>query len=111
MVPWVITAPVVPLLTPTASEDVKRYSREKVALRMSALQAHLAQREWLLDGFSVADIYLAVVLNWARYCDVDLAQWPAALAHYKRVVARPAAARALAEEMALYQAELARENA
>lgn len=101
----------VPLLTPTASDDVKRYSREKVALRMDALQGHLTQREWLLDRFSVADIYLAVVLNWARYCDVDLAQWPAALAHYKRVVARPAAARALAEEMALYQAELARENA
>jgi glutathione S-transferase len=101
----------VPLLTPTASDDVKHYVREQVALRMNTLQAHLAEREWLLGGFSVADIYLAVVLNWARYCDVDLAKWPAALALYKRVVARPAAARALSEEVALYQAESARADA
>ena len=101
----------VPLLTPDAGDDVKRFAHEKISVRMGALQAHLADREWLLEKFSVADIYLAVVLNWARYCDVDLAQWPAALAHYKRVMARPAAARALTEEVSLYQAELARENA
>ena len=101
----------VPLLTPEAGDDVKRFAREQIAVRMGALQAHLADREWLLENFSVADIYLAVVLNWARYCDVELAQWPAALAHYKRVMARPAAARALKEEVSLYQAEQARENA
>lgn len=101
----------VPMLTPTASDDVKHYAREQVALRVDALQAHLAEREWLLGSFSVADIYLAVVLNWARFCDLDLATWPAALALYKRVVARPAAARALSEEVALYQAKSARTNA
>lgn len=101
----------VPMLDPFASDDVKQYSRERVPLRMSALQSHLADRQWLLDAFSVADIYLAVVLNWARYCDVDLAAWPAVLAHFKRVVARPSAARGFEEENALYRAELAREKA
>lgn len=101
----------VPLLDPAASEDVKRYAREKVARPMSVLQRHLSEREWLVGAFSVADIYLAVVLNWARYCDVDLAQWPAVLDFFKRASARPALARAFAEEIALYRAELAREQA
>ena len=90
---------------------MKRYAREKVARPMSVLQRHLSEREWLVGAFSVADIYLAVVLNWARYCDVDLAQWPAVLDFFKRASARPALARAFAEEIALYRAELAREQA
>lgn len=101
----------VPLLDPAASEDVKRYAREKLARPMSVLQRHLSEREWLVGEFSVTDIYLAVVLSWARYCDVDLGQWPAVLDFFKRASARPALARAFAEEMALYRAELAREQA
>jgi glutathione S-transferase len=101
----------VPLLDRDASDEVKRYAREKVALRMETLQAHLAERQWLLESFSVADIYLTVVLNWARYCDVDLSPWPAVLGLYKRVSARPAAARGFAEEAELYRAEVERKNA
>lgn len=101
----------VTLLDPDASTEVKRYAREKLALRMDTLQAHLAEREWLLDTFSVADIYLAVALSWARYCDVDLSPWPAALGLLKRVSARPAAARGFAEEAELYRAETERQSA
>lgn len=101
----------VPLLDPKANDDVKRYARDHVALRMQTLQAHLATREWMLARFSIVDIYLAVVLNWARYCDVDLTPWPAALDLLKRVMARPAAARGFEEELALFRAELARQPA
>lgn len=101
----------VPLLDRNAGDEVKRYAREHVALRMQALQQHLSPREWLLEHFSVADIYLAVVLNWARYCDTDLSPWPAVLGLLKRVSARPAAARAFEEEFALYRAEQARARA
>ncbi|MGG1948468.1 glutathione binding-like protein [Trinickia sp. NRRL B-1857] len=100
----------VPLLDEKANDDVKRYAREHVARRMQMLQAHLAAREWMLERFSIVDIYLAVVLNWARYCDVDLAPWPAALGLMKRVMARPAAARGFEEELALFRAELARQR-
>ncbi|PMS21978.1 glutathione S-transferase [Trinickia dabaoshanensis] len=100
----------VPVLDPSANEDVKRYAREDIPLRMQRLQTHLATREWLLDAFSVADIYLAVVLNWARYCEVDLSPWPAVLAFFKRMSLRPATARAFAEEFELYGLELKRAN-
>ena len=101
----------VPLLDQDANDEVKRYARECIARRMETLQAHLAAREWLLERFSVADIYLGVVLNWARFCDVDLASWPAVFGLLKRVSARPAAARAFEEEFALYRAEVARGRA
>ncbi|WP_206956779.1 glutathione binding-like protein [Trinickia acidisoli] len=100
----------VPMLDDAASDEVKRYAREHVALRMGVLQSHLATSDWLLDSFSVADIYLAVVLNWARFCNVDLSPWPAVLGLYKRVFARPAAARALEEELALYRAGVESKN-
>jgi glutathione S-transferase len=96
----------VPLLDAKASEEVKAYAREKIDLRMSSLEKRLAGREWLLDAFSVADAYLATVLVWAGATHVSLEPWPAVQAYHQRVLARPAAARAFAEERDLYVASL-----
>jgi glutathione S-transferase len=63
----------IPLLDPHAPDEVKRYAREKIALRMGMLQEQLAANDYLLDGFSVADAYLFAVLNWVPYTGVDLA--------------------------------------
>src|SRR5579864_1998652 len=98
----------VPLLDPQAPADVGDYTRRKVALRLGVLQEHLDKREFLLDRFTVADGYLFTVLNWAQYAGVDLSQWPAVDAYYRRVAQRPVVARALAEEVALHREELAR---
>ena len=101
----------VPLLDPQAPADVGDYTRRKVALRLGVLQKHLDKREFLLDRFTVADGYLFTVLNWAQYSGVDLSQWPAVDAYYRRVAQRPVVARALAEEVALYREEVARQSA
>lgn len=95
----------VPMLDPTAPPDVAGYARQKIARRLDALQVHLEVHDYLIDRFTVADAYLVTVLNWAQYCDVDLAQWPAVDAYYRRVVARPQVARAFAEEYALHREE------
>ncbi|MGF6596113.1 glutathione S-transferase [Paraburkholderia sp. GAS448] len=101
----------VPLLDPQAPADVGDYTRRKVALRLGVLQKHLDKREFLLDSFTVADGYLFTVLNWAQYSGVDLSQWPAVDAYYRRVAQRPVVASALAEEVALHREELARQSA
>ncbi|WP_118184897.1 glutathione binding-like protein [Paraburkholderia phosphatilytica] len=100
----------VPLLDPQASDDVKHYARDEVELRLALLHARFAEHDYLLDAFSVADAYLTVVLNWARYVGIDLARWPAVAAYYERITARPAVARALREELALYRAEQAQQR-
>ncbi|WP_266168609.1 glutathione binding-like protein [Dyella subtropica] len=98
----------VPLLDASAPEGAKAYAREKTALRMDFLQDHLAQHDFVLDQFSVADAYLVTILNWAVYSGVDLVQWPAVAAYFQRLLQRPSVTKAFGEEMALYKEELQR---
>ena len=95
----------IPLLDLQASDEVKRWGREKLASRFAILQAHLEQQELLLDDFSVADAYLFTILNWTRVTGIDLKRWPAIAAYHERLAQRPAFRKATGEEWALYQAE------
>jgi glutathione S-transferase len=103
------------LFLPLFDKSLPAAWREKTlqagARRLDHLQAHLAQREFLLDAWSVADGYLTAVLNWHRATGVDLARWPAVKAYFERMSARPATARAITEETALYAEELQRQRA
>jgi glutathione S-transferase len=98
----------VPMLDEHAPEEVKRYSREKLQRRMETLQAHLHGREFLLEEFSIADAYLATILNWAQATQVDLKQWPVVYDYHQRMLKRPSIAKAAGEEFALYKEEVAK---
>lgn len=95
----------IPLLDVKASEVVKAYARDKIALRVRILQTHLRDREYVLDSFSIADAYLTTILNWANASKIDLQQWPEVHAYYQRMLQRPSIARAAGEEFALYKEE------
>jgi glutathione S-transferase len=101
-----------PLLSKTAPAEAKAYALEKGLSRLDYLDSHLKNREFLLDHFSVADAYLVTVINWTMATPpIDLAKWSSIKAYYERTRARPSIAKALAEEFALYKAELARHKA
>lgn len=91
-----------PMFDPTAPAEVKAYALAKLDQRLATLDKHLEGREFLLDRFTIADAYLTTVLNWAGACKIDLGRWPAVKAYHDRMLARPAVARAIKEEMALY---------
>ena len=93
-----------PLLSPKFDEAAKAVAREAAAERFAYLDEQLDGREYLLDSFTVADAYMAAVLNWAQAVKFDLAPYPNVVAYRDRVRSRPAVARALGEEFALYQA-------
>jgi len=97
-----------PLVDPKSPEDAKSYAHEKVALRFGIVQNRLAAHDFLLDRFSVADAYLATILNWAATFGVDLGPWPAIRSYHKRVLDRPGVARAFGEELAMYRDEQAK---
>jgi glutathione S-transferase len=97
-----------PLLDAKAPEGAKQYAREKVPSRFGHLDRHLAGREFLLDGFSVADAYLVTLLNWTFVTGISLADYPALAAFYHRMLARPSVREANQEERALYAAEQAK---
>jgi len=96
-----------PLLDPTAHEEVKAYALRKADLRFDWLQQALEGRSFLLEAFSIADAYLFAVLNWSTVVPVPLERWPAVHAYHRGLRERPSIARAFAEELELYREELA----
>jgi glutathione S-transferase len=101
----------IPLFDQKAPEGTKPHALKKAESRLRYLDYHLRGREFLLDRFTVADAYLGTVLNWTVPTRVDLAQWPSIKSYHERLGKRPSIAKAVGEEFALYQAELARHRA
>ena len=101
-----------PLLGDKTPHEVKAWTLGKYAPRLAYLDAKLKDREFLLDRFSVADGYLTTVLNWTRATpEIDLSAYPNVKAYLERMRARPSVAAALATEILLFHAEVARRKA
>ena len=101
-----------PLLGRETPAEVKAWTMKKYASRLAYLDEKLAGREFLLESFSVADGYLATVLGWTQATpEIDLASYPNVKAYLERLRARPSVAAALATEVPLFRAEIARRKA
>lgn len=72
-------------------------------LRLKHMETVLAGREWLAGSFSVADILMADVLRVVDKFD-GLTDSPACRAYAARATARPAFAKARADQMAHFEA-------
>jgi glutathione S-transferase len=101
----------VPLFDKNLADVTKTKILETGGKRLTYLNQYLAGRDFLLDKFSVADAYLFTVLNWHIATPVDFKPWPAVGDYYSRLKTRPAVARALKEEFALYAEEQKRHGA
>ena len=98
----------VPLMDKKAPPEVKAYARGKVEPKLAHVNAHLADRAFLLDEFSVADGYLFAVLNWTQVTPIQLADYPNLKAFHTRMLQRPGVNRAFVEERDLWMAEVKR---
>src|SRR2546430_1043390 len=98
--------------SPLACSMATRIALYEAGHQANFLNKYLEGREFLLDHFSVADAYLATVLNWSIATPmIDFSKYPAVKAYLERMKKRPSVAKALAEEFSLYQAEMARHKA
>ena len=89
----------VPLFNPNSSDEAKTAARAQVLKRLEHVEQQLADRDWLLpSGYSVADIYLFVVTNWAKPTGIDLSALKRIGALRERVAARPAVQAAMKAE-------------
>jgi glutathione S-transferase len=73
-----------------------------VDLLFSSMGSCLATR------ISISDAYLCSVLNSTAPTGIDLSPWPEIEGYYDRLPKRPSVSRAIAEELALHHAALAR---
>jgi|SRR5579859_1720347 len=102
----------IPLLVRETPDEVKAHARQNAGRPLGVLSSHLEKNDTLLGSFSVADAYLVTVLHWAHFAKVlDLASWPVLAAYLDRHFQRPAIARALSEEVALFKEEQKRRAA
>jgi glutathione S-transferase len=102
----------VPLLDKKLPAEMKAYILDKNLSRLTYLDKYLTGREFLLDHFTVADAYLATILNWTQVIPaIDMSQYPALVAYLGRLRQRASVAKAMGEEALLWKAELARHQA
>ncbi len=101
----------IPLFDKNAPDGTREHTLKKYEPRWKFLNRHLTGRQFLLDRFTVADAYLYTILNWTVPTQLDLAPYPAIKSYHAALQNRASIARAFKEEMALYQAELARNKA
>ncbi|MGV3635916.1 MAG: glutathione transferase GstA [Pseudorhodoplanes sp.] len=88
-----------PLFKDGTPGDYRLIAKENVLKAFKHIDAHLAGRQWLAGGsYSIADIYLFTVSNWARFQEIDIAQWPNIEALRTRIRARPQVIEAMKAE-------------
>jgi len=88
-----------PLFDREIPDAVKTTFRRRLDSRLAYLEQHLVGNACLLGNeFSIGDVYLFVVSNWARSVKLDLSPHPRILALRKRVGLRPAVQQAMRAE-------------
>lgn len=82
------------------SQTEKEAAEAVLARRIGDVASMLADgRSFVLgETYSVADAYLFVVLNWARFVGLDLSRWPQVERYVSSMASRPAVRKAMADE-------------
>lgn len=83
------------LFHPEVGEVAQGYARAKIASRYALVERQLEGRDYLMGGFSVADAYLFVMVNWAGAAKTPLDAFPNLRAWFERMQGRPAVVEAL----------------
>ena len=77
------------LFHPEVGEAAQTAARAKIAMRLELVEAQLADNDYLMGAFTVADAYLFTVLGWAKFAKVPLDSFPHIRGWQARVAARP----------------------
>jgi glutathione S-transferase len=88
-----------PLFYKGMPEEGKEIFRRRLMARFSHLDRHLGEHEYLMGkDFSVADVHLFVISNWASHVAFDLAPYPIVVSYRKRIAQRRAVRAAMTTE-------------
>lgn len=87
------------LFNPALSDEGRKSAIDRIDLRLGQLSAQMDGKDYIANNtFSVADIYLFVVLSWLAHLKIDIARWPTLQKFSARLAARPAVQAALQAE-------------
>lgn len=86
------------LFAPNLSDERREAGIANIKRRLGQLEKMIAGDFWLGKEFTQADAYIAVILNWAKGLKVDISEFAKCCALRDRVLARPAAQKAMQQE-------------
>ncbi len=87
-----------PLFGGQLSPDAQKATKEKIVKRFEYVEGQL-KTDYLMGGtFMVPDAYMFVMLNWARFMQIDVSGLPKLTAYFARIGARPKVLAALKAE-------------
>lgn len=70
--------------------DLEAFFSQRATRSLDRLQAHLADRDWLVDaGPTIADISCCGYLYWLAEAELEVARWPAVARWLGRIAALP----------------------
>jgi glutathione S-transferase len=82
-----------------SSESLKAEARDTIEKWLAYIADQLAGRDFLMgEHFSVADVYLFVILRWGDIAKIPLGNFPVLEAYRAKIAARPAVQAAIREE-------------
>jgi len=87
-----------PLWHKETAESTRQTAKDKLAIRFSELDAHLARQDYLAGEYSVADAYAFTIVNWVNFLALSLTPYPHLKAYLERVSLRPKVQAALHTE-------------
>ncbi len=88
-----------PLVVPGASEENKERAQAHIHKRLGIVRDRLAQQDYLVKNrYSVADIYMYVIIRWTNMFGMDAAGWPEFVGFQSRIGNRAAVRAALEAE-------------
>ena len=81
--------------------DMKRKVPQTMAACFALIERDMVKGPWVMgEQYTICDPYLFTLASWLEGDSVDIAQFPKVADHYKRMSARPAVQKVLAEEKA-----------
>jgi glutathione S-transferase len=88
-----------PMFDPSRPDEARATATTNLLKRYAYVDSMLAGQDYLLGSdFSVADVYLFVVTNWAGMLKLDLSGYQHVAAFQKRMFSRPAVQQAMKAE-------------
>lgn len=79
--------------------DMKRKVPQTMAACFALIERDMVKGPWVMgEQYTICDPYLFTLASWLEGDSVDIAQFPKVADHYKRMSARPAVQKVLAEE-------------
>lgn len=88
-----------PFFRPNTPDAYKDILKQTLEAKLTLLDEQLATQDYVVSsGYSLADIYIFVTLNWARFAGINLGDYRNLGAYSARIASRPAVQAALQAE-------------